>query len=33
MIKGGHFSKILINFYRTYERGMLDIDITKECDI
>ena len=33
MIQGGNSSKIWINFYRTYERGVVDIDITMACDI
>ena len=31
--RGGNFSKFSINFYRTYERGVVDIDITMACDI
>ena len=27
MIQGGNFSTFSINFYRTYERGVVDIDI------
>ena len=33
MIQGVIFSKCAINFYRTYERGVVDIDITMACDI
>ena len=33
MIQGGNFSKFSIHFYRTYERGVVDIDITMACDI
>ena len=33
-IQGGiFFSKLSINFYRTYKRGVVDIDITMACDI
>merc|ERR1712154_447398 len=28
-----NFSKFSIHFYRTYERGVVDIDITMACDI
>ena len=28
-----HFTKLSINFYRTYERGDVNIDITMACDI
>ena len=31
--KGGNFSKFSIDFYRTYEREVVDIDITMACDI
>ena len=31
MIQGGNFSKNCINFYTTYERGV--VDITMACDI
>ena len=31
--KAGNFSKFSITFYRTYERGVVDIDITMACDI
>ena len=34
MIQGGNFSKLSINLkYRTYEREVVDIDITMACDI
>ena len=33
LFKGGNFSKFSIDFYRTYEMGMVDIDITMACDI
>ena len=29
----GNFSKFSINFYRTYEKGVVGIDITMACDI
>ena len=32
MIQGGQIF-IKINFYRTYERGVVDVDITMACDI
>ena len=32
MIQGGNFSKLSINFYGTYERGTVIIDITMACD-
>jgi len=33
MIQGGIFSKVPIYFYRTYERGVVGIDITMAYDI
>ena len=33
MFQGGQSFKILDYFYRTYERGVADIDITMACDI
>ena len=31
--EGDNFSKFSITFYRTYERGVVDIDITMAFDI
>ena len=33
MIQGGSFSNFSINFYRTYEKEVVDIDITMACEI
>ena len=31
--KGGNFSPFLVNFYGTYERELVIIDITMACDL